>query len=208
MARKHSLSWVHLGDNLVTVAPIGLFLGRLASFMDGDLFGRVTQVPWAVRFPAEIHLASFQPVQATRLAVERLPVSSFDIMQVAHSVPQVMDALLLILNPRHPSQLYAAALEGLLLFIVLYAVRTRARQPPEGLLCGLFFLLHAVFHVGVGFLREPRDGDPMWWGLSQGQLFSLPMFAVGLMMLGWSLSRRAHPAGLLAQEPGAANGPC
>ncbi|MDC0712375.1 prolipoprotein diacylglyceryl transferase [Stigmatella sp. ncwal1] len=191
LARKHHLSWLHLGDNLVTVAPLGLFLGRLSHFMDGDLFGRVTQVPWAVRFPAEIHLGSFQPAQATRLATERLPVSSFDIMQVAHSVPQVMDELLLILNPRHPSQLYEAALEGLLLFIILYTVRTRARQPPEGMLCGLFFLLHAVFHIGVGFLREFRNGDPMWLGLSQGQLLSLPMIAVGLVLLGWSLSRRS-----------------
>jgi phosphatidylglycerol:prolipoprotein diacylglycerol transferase len=198
LARKKNISWLHLGDNLVTVAPLGLFLGRLAHFMDGDLFGRVTRVPWAVLFPAEIHLASFQPAQATRLAVERLPLSSFDIMQVAHAAPQVMDELPRILNPRHPSQLYEAVLEGLLLFAVLYTVRTRARQPPEGVLCGLFLSLHAVFLIGVGFFREPRTGDPMWLGLGQGQLFSLPMLAVGLGLLGWRLSRRAHPAAILA----------
>ncbi|MFE8595791.1 prolipoprotein diacylglyceryl transferase [Archangium violaceum] len=198
LARKNSISWLHAGDNLVVVAPIGIFLGRLASFMDGDLFGRVTRLPWARLFPAEIHLSSFVPAQPTRLAVERLPSSSFDIMQVAHAAPQVMDELLLILNPRHPSQLYAAIFEGLLLFVILYAVRTRARQPPEGLLCGLFLLLHSVFHIGVGFFREPRDGDPLWGGLAQGQLFSLPLVAVGLSLIGWSLSRRAHPAGLLS----------
>ena len=193
-AREKKVSWLHLGDNLVTVAPLGICLGRLASFMDGDLFGRVTRVPWAVLFPAEIHLPSFQPAQATRLAVERLPLSSFDIMQVAHATPRVMDELLLILNPRHPSQLYAAALEGLLLFVILYTVRTRARQPPEGLLCGLFFFLHSVFHIGVGFFREPRAADPMWLGLAQGQLLSLPLMLVGLGLIRWSLSRRALPA--------------
>ena len=198
LARKKNVSWLHLGDNLVTVAPLGMFLGRLASFMDGDLFGRVTRVPWAVLFPSELHLPSFQPAQATRLAVERLPLSSFDIMQVAHAAPQVMNELPRILNPRHPSQLYAAVLEGLLLFALLYTVRTRARQPPEGLLCGLFLLLHGVFHIGVGFFREPRAGDPMWLGLAQGQLFSLPVLAVGLGLLGWSLSRRAHAAVTLA----------
>lgn len=202
LARKYQLSWLHLGDNLVTVAPLGICLGRLASFMDGDLFGRVTRVPWAVLFPAELHLASFHPAQATRLDPERLPLSNFDIMQVAHSVPRVMDELRLILNPRHPSQLYEAALEGLLLFVLLYAVRTRARQPPEGLLCGLFLSLHSVLYVGVGFLREPAEGDPLWLGFSQGQLLSLPVLAVGVALLGWSLSRRAPATEQLAPSVG------
>ncbi|MET0405534.1 MAG: prolipoprotein diacylglyceryl transferase [Cystobacter sp.] len=196
-ARQQNVSWLHLGDHLVVVAPLGILLGRLASFMDGDLFGRITRVPWAVLFPAEIHLSSFQPAQATRLAVERLPMSSFDIMQVAHATPRVMDALRLILHPRHPSQLYAALLEGLLLFVILYGVRTRARWAPEGLLCGLFLSLHSVFHIGLGFLREPRDGDPMLGGLAQGQLFSLPLLVLGVGLLGWCLSRRSPVAQLV-----------
>ncbi|ATB37895.1 prolipoprotein diacylglyceryl transferase [Cystobacter fuscus] len=204
-ARERQVSFLSLGDNLVTVAPLGLMLGRLASFMDGELFGRITRVPWAVRFPAEIHLAAFQPAQATRLAVERLPASSFDIMQVAHAAPRVMDELLLILNPRHPSQLYEAALEGLLLFVILYTVRTRARQPPEGLLCALFLLLHAVFHIGTGFWREPLSGDPMVLGLAQGQLFSLPVLTAGLGLLGWILLRRPQPAGVQERETQMAN---
>ncbi|WP_434385223.1 prolipoprotein diacylglyceryl transferase [Melittangium boletus] len=197
LARKHAVSWPHLTDHLVLVAPLGLCLGRLASFMDGDLLGRVTRVPWAVLFPAELHLASFQPAQATRLAVERLPASSFDIMRVAHAAPQVLEELPRILNPRHPWPLYAALLEGLVLFAVLWAVRLRAR-PPEGLLTGLFLGLHAVLHGALGFLREPHAGDPLWGGLTHGQLLSVPVLAAGVALVVWSRSRRPESVGVAA----------
>ncbi|WP_158501640.1 prolipoprotein diacylglyceryl transferase [Vitiosangium sp. GDMCC 1.1324] len=200
-ARKKGVSWLNLGDNVATAVPLGIFLGRIANFMDGELFGRVSTVRWAVLFPSEIHLPSFQPAQATRLAVERLPASSFDIMQVAHAVPQVMEELQRILNPRHPSQLYEAFLEGLLLFGILYFVRTRARRTPDGLLSGLFLVLYAVLRIGVEFFREPDVGDPLHLGLSRGQLFSLPMIAVGMVLLGWSLGRHRGVAGV-AQTPG------
>ncbi|HEU0070050.1 MAG TPA: prolipoprotein diacylglyceryl transferase [Alphaproteobacteria bacterium] len=156
MARKLNIKRV--GDVLCCAVPIGLLLGRIANFINAELYGRVTDVPWAMIFP--------------------------------HSDGQ----------PRHPSQLYEAFFEGLLLFLVLawLAHRTRAPERP-GLLAGLFLAGYGIARFGVEFVRQP---DPqlgfLYAGATMGQMLSIPLILAGLWLIATAKPMAAKP---LAAKP-------
>ncbi len=141
--RVRRLSLLMVSDLIACAAPIGLFLGRLANFINGELFGRVTDVPWAMVFPRGGPL------------------------------------------PRHPSQLYEAALEGVVLFLILLAALRlwRAREKP-GLLTGVFLAGYGIFR-GVGELFREPDAQLgfIFAGATMGQLLSLPVLAFGLYFI-------------------------
>ena len=154
--RLNRLSFFAFTDVLACVAPIGLGLGRLANFVNGELFGRETTVPWGMVFPR-----------------------GGDVV-------------------RHPSQLYEATLEGLVLFLVLFFLvhlpRFRARV---GFLSGTFLFLYGSFRFGVEFLREPdAQLGFLYAGATMGQLLCLPMIMFGLYIILWSDRRtqRRDPA--------------
>jgi phosphatidylglycerol---prolipoprotein diacylglyceryl transferase len=148
-AIRNNISILSLGDLTTAVAPIGIFLGRIANFIKGELWGRQADasVPWRMIFPDDpLHLY------------------------------------------RHPSQLYEAALEGLLLFAVLAVlVRMGALKRP-GLILGSFIAIYALARIASEFFREP---DPqlgfLWGGLTMGMLLSVPMIVAGaiLVVLAW-----------------------
>ena len=181
-ARRHGLSWTNLGDNLVVTAPIGLFFGRCANFINGELYGRVAHVAWAVQFPKELFdstsetqqaLAALRPIDPTLMSAE-------EIVAAAHRQPAVREALRGVLSPRHPSQLYEAFFEGIALFTILWLVRTRGRQ-PNGMLTGLFFVCYAVFRIVVEYFREPDAS--LIAGFTRGQFFSFFLIAIGLAFI-------------------------
>ena len=158
-ARKHKLDWLRIHDYVACVVPFGLFFGRLANFVNGELWGKPADVPWAIVFP--------------------------------HTVPYPM------LDPaRHPSQLYEAALEGVLLFALLaYAFwRTRARYYP-GRLVGLFLVGYGIARFTVEFFREP-DRQLVAFaeatGLHMGQWLCVPMIAGGVYLVMTSTKRRTR----------------
>jgi phosphatidylglycerol:prolipoprotein diacylglycerol transferase len=141
-ARHRGIPILSLGDVTCAAGPIGIFLGRAANFINGELWGRPTDVPWAVIFPGGGPL------------------------------------------PRHPSQLYEAALEGLVLFAVLAAlVRAGALKRP-GFILGAFAFGYAVARAICELFREP---DPqlgfLWGGLTMGMLLSLPLLLAGLALM-------------------------
>ncbi len=150
-ARRRGIPFLSLGDITCAVAPIGLFLGRLANFINGELWGRVTDVPWAVIFP------NGGPV------------------------------------PRHPSQLYEAALEGLVLLAVLaFVVRVGALRRP-GTVTGAFALGYGFARLFCEFFREPDvQLGFLWGGLTMGMLLSLPLMLAGVAFI--VAARRAEPA--------------
>lgn len=152
-ARRRGLSMLRLSDALTCAAPIGLFFGRIANFINGELFGRVSDVPWAMVFPA--------------------------------GGPE----------PRHPSQLYEALLEGLVLFLVLLAAsRSAAIRSRPGLLTGIFCAGYAVARAAAEFAREPDAHLGLVVGAAtMGQLLSLPLLALGLYMV-WRAARAARRA--------------
>ncbi|MEH3107310.1 MAG: prolipoprotein diacylglyceryl transferase [Sphingomonas fennica] len=152
LARKHGLSALRIVDYIGCCAPFGLFFGRLANFVNGELWGRTTDVPWGIVFPS--------------LAAGPLP--------------------------RHPSQLYEAALEGIVLFALLAFAfwRTPARYQP-GRLLGLFLIGYGLARFTVEFFREPdAQLGFMPWGLTMGQTLTLPMILVGLWFFLTAPGRR------------------
>ena len=196
-AWRHKLSWTNLGDNLVVVAPIGLFFGRCANFINGELYGRLTTVPWAILFPKELldPQNSAMPERALIVAQQINPtlVTPEAIVSGLHDDPRLREALRPILTPRHPSQLYEALLEGVFLFAILWFVRTRARQ-PNGVLTGLFFVCYAIFRIVVEYFREPDAS--LIAGFTRGQFFSFFLIAIGLafIIVGRIRNRQTAPA--------------
>ena len=184
--RKH-VSWLNIGDNLVVVAPIGLFFGRCANFINGELFGRVASVPWAVQFPKELYDA---PPETVRLAISEAAILNPDwttiaavVDNVRHS-PALREQLAGTLSPRHPSQIYEALLEGALLFVLLYILRTRFRL-PNGFLTGVFFLAYAILRIIGEMFRQPDA--PLTMNLSRGQFLSLFLVAMGAAFLLYAM---------------------
>ncbi len=143
-SRKYQISWTNLGDNLCVVAPIGLFFGRCANFINGELYGRPAQVAWAVQFPKEMLEPENGALadRAVTLAQQADPGihSAESVIALAQSNPQLEQILRTVLTPRHPSQLYEGLVEGALLFLILWVVRTKTRQ-PNGVITGLFLSL-------------------------------------------------------------------
>jgi phosphatidylglycerol:prolipoprotein diacylglycerol transferase len=173
-ARRHNLSWPGLGDNLVVVAPIGLFFGRCANFINGELYGRVTSVAWAMQFPKELY-DSGELADKARIACHMDGVDA--IIEQARGNGQVREALRGILSPRHPSQIYEAFFEGVVLFCALLFLRTRTRQ-PRGVITGAFFILYALLRIIGEFFREP-DAWKIGW-LTAGQFLSLFLILIGV----------------------------
>ncbi|MDD5300851.1 MAG: prolipoprotein diacylglyceryl transferase [Gallionella sp.] len=143
LARKQHLRWLQVTDFIAPLVPPGLAFGRLGNFINGELWGRPTDVPWAMVFPNVDNL------------------------------------------PRHPSQLYEFALEGVLLFALLWWY---ARKPrPVGAVSGVFLIGYGSLRFIAEFSREPDDFlGLLSFGMSMGQWLSLPMVIAGIVMLNWS----------------------
>lgn len=194
-ARRHKISWMNLGDNLVVTAPLGLFFGRCANFINGELYGRATKVPWAMQFPKEL---LDHPGEADRAAVvcsqiDPTLTTPDAIIAAVHQQPRVKEVLGSILTPRHPSQLYEAFFEGIVLFAILWLVRTRMRQ-PNGVLTGLFFICYAIFRIVIENFREPDA--PLIAGVTRGQFFSFFLIAIGFAFIVAAKMRPAFPKGM------------
>lgn len=201
-SRKHKVTWTGLGDGLCVVAPVGLFFGRMANFINGELYGRVTEgVAWAVKFPLsltqqpkEIQDAAWyaciqvEPKLADANSLEDLIAATRDNPEVAKTIGEFLPA-------RHPSQIYEGLLEGAALFAILWFVRTRFPKAPDGLLTGLFFLLYPAFRIFGEQFREPDSA--MVGFLTKGQFFSLFMFlfAAGFFIHAWRGWQRTKQSG-------------
>lgn len=193
-AHRHKISWLNLGDNLVVTAPMGLFFGRCANFINGELYGRIASVPWAMQFPKELLERSDKGREAVAACskIDSSLITPEAIVDAVHSDPQVATALRSILSPRHPSQLYEAFFEGIVLFTILWFVRTRTRQ-PNGVLTGLFFICYAVFRIVIENFREP-DAE-LIGPFTRGQFFSFFLIAIGIGFVAAAKMRPTFPKG-------------
>lgn len=145
-ARRFELPFLRIMDMVAAAAPIGLFFGRLANFVNGELFGRMTDAPWGIIFPAGGPL------------------------------------------PRHPSQLYEAALEGVLLFILLRLLWSlRSVREKQGVVAGCFLIGYATARFCVEYVREPDAHlGLLSLGLSMGQWLCIPMALLGAGVIIWA----------------------
>src|ERR1051326_6244217 len=196
-AHRHKLRWTNLGDALVAAAPIGLFFGRCANFINGELYGRSTKVSWAMQFPKELFENSIERERAVAAAQKIDPgLSDPDtIIEAARHKSQIADALRAILTPRHPSQLYEAFFEGIVLFAILWFVLTRLRQ-PNGVLTGLFFIGYAIFRIAIVNFREPDAS--LIFGVTRGQFFSFFLLAIGIAFVVVAKLRPTFPKRLIS----------
>lgn len=193
-ARKHRLAWTNLGDNLCVTAPIGLFFGRCANFINGELYGRATNFRCAVQFPKELldfnNAAEAERAVAACQRIDPNINSPEAIVQAVQVRPDIAGALRPILTPRHPSQLYEALLEGVALFAILWFVRTRMRQ-PNGVITGLFFICYSIFRIIVENFREP---DASMIGIfTRGQFFSFFLLLLGIAFIVVAKRRPVYP---------------
>jgi phosphatidylglycerol:prolipoprotein diacylglycerol transferase len=181
-AKKHHYSWTSIGDSLCVVAPVGLFFVRCANFINGELYGHPTNVPWAVQFASELR----EKPELLQKAIGNTPLPDDPnaIAQMADATinlarhdPSVADRLREILPARHPSQLYEALLEGVVLFSILWFMRTKLRV-PRGVISGAFFICYALLRILGEVFRIP---DPAWHmgPFSAGQFLSLFMILIG-----------------------------
>jgi phosphatidylglycerol:prolipoprotein diacylglycerol transferase len=154
--RARAIPFLAFSDIICAAIPIGLFFGRIANFINGELFGRVSDVPWAMVFPGGGPL------------------------------------------PRHPSQLYEAFCEGILLFVVLFAAeRAGARRYP-GMLSGLFLAGYAVARMSGEMFRQPDvQLGFLIFGTTMGQLLSIPLLIAGIALIAWA--RRQPPVATARQ---------
>ncbi len=195
-AWKHKVSWTGIGDSLVAVAPPGLFFVRIANFINGELYGRIASVPWAVQFPTELKehpdlldktaFANLQPDAVLPLLREGGPDAS-ELEQVLRTV----------LPPRYPSQLIEALFEGVVLFVILWVMRTKLRL-PRGVLTGAFFVLYALLRIAGEQFRQPEDFN---FGLPRGVFLSFFLIAIGAAFLIFALRRPIYETGLERATP-------
>lgn len=159
-ARKQGLRFFQVADFIAPLVPPGLFAGRIGNFINGELWGHVTTVAWGMRLPCE-----------------RFP---------NHCASLPLDAAWSL--PLHASQLYEAALEGGLLFLVLWWFSNRPR--PTMAVSGLFLLLYGLFRFGIEFVRLPdaHIGYLALEWVTMGQILSLPMIFAGILLLGLAYS--------------------
>jgi phosphatidylglycerol---prolipoprotein diacylglyceryl transferase len=164
--RVNKLDLLRMGDVVAASAPFGLFFGRIANFINGELWGRPADVPWAFVFP---------------------------------------NAGIL---PRHPSQLYEAALEGIVLFLILrWATHSAKLLNRRGVVAGMFIFGYAVFRTFVENFREPDRYLPDFpLGLTMGMMLSLPMFIGGAWLI-WRGLREPLPTAPAVSAPKAAGEP-
>ena len=202
-ARRRRVAWRRLADGLVMAAPFGIFFVRCANFVNAELYGRVAPawLPWAVRFPTDPAAALASPELAAGGPLRWH--EAYSGLRASGAWEQIATRIPL----RHPSQLYEAVLEGLLLAAILWAVYVwRARPRPEaepgpsnsaasrpGVLAGVFLAGYGVARFLVEFTRQPDrqfagPGDQLGTvlgPLTMGQLLSLAVVAGGVWMLAW-----------------------
>ena len=166
--RKHKLSYLRVCDYIACCVPFGTFLVRIANFMNGELWGRETDVPWAMRFP------------------------------------EIANGATILGPPRHPSQLYEAAFEGLLLAAILWPLfwKSDARYKP-GFLFGTAAIVYGLSRFTIEFFRQP-DHQLQWLvdqsGFSMGQWLTIPMILVGLFLVFTARKRRQRVVPVMGGE--------
>ncbi|HMI11589.1 MAG TPA: prolipoprotein diacylglyceryl transferase [Bradyrhizobium sp.] len=180
-ARNRNKRWLEVTDFVAPLVPLGLAFGRLGNFINGELWGRVTSAtaPWAVYFP-----------QAA--AEDKAWITAFPQEAAARGLAAIYERVGML--PRHPSQLYESALEGLVLFAVIWLYARNRR--PLGAVSGLFLIGYGSFRFLVEYAREPDSFlGTLALGMSMGQWLSLPMIVIGVLMMLWAYWRagKAQP---------------
>lgn len=233
-AWKNKKDPLHLGDLTIFGACVGIFLGRIANFINGELMGRVasSDVPWAVKFPQDMYRwvgYEREKLASVTEAAKLVGVSASDwanfiqnnyqgrmyevidriIAAVQSGNAEMIAAMERILEPRHPSQLYGALVEGLIPLIILTIVWLKPRK--AGVICSLYYLIYSVSRIVDEMFRLPdahlSDLSQLPLGLTRGQFLSLGLLIFGIILTVWTYRKKGPLyGGLLTTAPAAPNG--
>jgi phosphatidylglycerol:prolipoprotein diacylglycerol transferase len=225
-ARWIKRPWFHLLDQSVIFVAFGTPLGRIANFLSGDLWGRETDVAWGVRFPlrgplfrrvvsdaqgdtylvASVdqpdgkvvqYLEPWTPDQGFNLLLD----APFETYRVGSPDSNLFEAVQMVAtSPRHPSQLYQALAEGVILLVILLLVRRRAKY--VGQLSAWFLVCYGILRAFTEQFRQPEPGLGYLLGLTRGQLLSLSMVAAGAFLFWWVSRRRQRIDSIPTDAPG------
>jgi phosphatidylglycerol:prolipoprotein diacylglycerol transferase len=189
---------MHVFDLYALIAPFGLMLGRLANFVNGELLGKVVALPgeeapaWAVRFPQEIYSGHDDALRTPeqqlelqtlidqyRLGDQPAEVGLAELCeQLQAGSVEAAQQLEPLLSARHPSQLYQAFAEGIVLGLILWFIARKPRTP--GVLMACFLICYGIMRIATEFVRLPDPGIGGLAGLSRGQLLSIGMILLGI----------------------------
>jgi len=211
-ARREKIPWLHATDLLALAAPAGLFCGRLANFINGELLGKIVAAPgepapsWAVKYPQELltqHAPALTPEQHNELAYlvyEVAPDATTKTEQLRAVIEAARDhatdiatRLEPLISARHPSQLYQAAAEGIVLGAALWVVAKKTTR--VGVVSACFLLIYGVLRIATEHWRLPDDhlATPTPLGMSRGRWLSAAMIAFGVVLL-WNAWKKPKPA--------------
>jgi phosphatidylglycerol:prolipoprotein diacylglycerol transferase len=173
---------LEMGDVVVTAVPLGYTFGRLGNFINGELYGRITSAAYGVLFPQ----------------AERVPTSHPAVREIANEVGIDIAGQSLVNLPRHPSQLYEAFLEGIVLWVIMWFI-IRRRKPFRGFMIGVYLIGYSLARYVAEYFRAPDPGldfiiqwgptnNPRWlllspWNITTGQILSLLMALAGVVLL-------------------------
>ncbi|AMA64963.1 Prolipoprotein diacylglyceryl transferase [Candidatus Arsenophonus lipoptenae] len=159
-SQKTNYRFLQISDFIAPLIPFGLGLGRIGNFINGELWGRITlNTPWAILFPRS-HL---EDIKIVNQHPSFLPIlKQYGVL------------------PRHPSQLYEMFFEGIILFIILNLFIQKKR--PQGSVSGLFLINYGIFRVFIEFFRQPDTQLGLIYGVSMGQILSIPMIIIGIII--------------------------
>jgi phosphatidylglycerol:prolipoprotein diacylglycerol transferase len=212
----------HVMDITALIAPAGLFFGRLANFVNGELLGKIVAVPgqvapwWAVRYPQEILSEPDERLAQTREQMAAIERVALDVALPDENWVQGYERLLRalqrgddaaraalepLLSARHPTQLYQAAVEGLLVGLVVWIVAAKPRKP--GVVGACFLVVYALGRIAMDFVRLPDAGIAQFGGITRGQAYSALMLVAGIAVFVWATRRKADPitGGWLTNKP-------
>lgn len=189
-AWKNKVPWTAVGDGICVVAPLGLMFGRIANFINGELYGRVAHgLAWGRQFPQSVRQEKEDVFYAVQDELFQKAPEYLESMQNPESFAAAVresDVVKEIVgrhfSERHPSQLYEAVGEGALLFALMWYLRMRYPKAPHGMITGVFFIAYAVARVSVEQFREP-DAELVFELITKGQFYSLFMIVIGVAFL-------------------------
>jgi phosphatidylglycerol:prolipoprotein diacylglycerol transferase len=171
-AWRNKLDLLRVADVIAPAYPIGHFLGRVANFINGELWGRPTDLPWGMVFCNEQIVKTYGGCPAGTVA-------------------------------RHPSQLYEAAFEGIVLFLILrWATHGAKLGNRRGVITGVFLLFYGMFRIAIETVRQPDEGMPAFpLGLTMGMILSIPMVLGGLFLIWRGMAEPLPPVAEAEAEP-------
>ncbi|NRA38964.1 MAG: prolipoprotein diacylglyceryl transferase, partial [Planctomycetes bacterium] len=184
---KQKLPFLVIGDAAATVTPLGIITGRTANFINGELWGRPLaegSSAWGIKFPSSL--------QADLALQNKTPMLLDMYYKLEPGSPEWISFVNQHVLTRHPSQLYAVFMEGLVVFAIAMFFHKKHRRP--GLSIGIVIFSYSIMRFLNEFLRQPDEGYELFFGwMSKGQALSFPVLIVGALFIYFALKRPARP---------------